>query len=308
MPARDIRQRLISGEVLLLDGATGSELDRRGVNVSRGTAAGEPGVWSAAANIDAPDAVRQVHEDYLRLGADIITSNNFWTCPTQLATIGHANAWERYASAAGEIALQTRDAINPEAYVAAGIALPPGGRGEPFHESQAQARLLASLGVDLILAESISDIEEALLMIDACVNTGLPMFLGIRSVRPDGMMRSGESFEELIQELGNRPVDAILLMCSDPSSISASLPALRSAWNGPIGAYANIGYAPNPDFGSGPDAEKYYRVTSSSADVDPERYAQFAEEWLHLGAQIVGGCCATGPEHIAAVASCIRGE
>ena len=67
MPARDIRQRLISGEVLLLDGATGSELDRRGVNVSRGTAAGEPGVWSAAANIDAPDAVRQVHEDYLRL-------------------------------------------------------------------------------------------------------------------------------------------------------------------------------------------------------------------------------------------------
>jgi len=306
MPTRDIRQRLAAGDVLLLDGATGSQLDRRGVNVSQGAATGQPGAWSAAANIDAPDVVRQVHEDYLRLSADIITSNNFWTCPTQLATIGQGEAWERYARAAGEIALQARDTVNPEAYVAAGIALPPGGRGDPCGESHAQARLLASLGMDLILAESISDCEEAVLMIDACADTGLPIFLGIRNVRPDGTMRSRESFRELIQALGNRSVDAILLMCSDPLNISAGLPALRSAWNGPLGVYANIGYAPNPDFGVDPDSEKYYRITPSSDDMDPKRYAQFAEEWLALGAQIVGGCCATGPEHIAAVAERIR--
>jgi len=119
-------------------------------------------------------------------------------------------------------------------------------------------------------------------------------------------MRSGESFRELIQALGNRAVDAILLMCSDPQNISAGLRALRSAWNRLLGAYANIGYAPNADFGADPDSEKYYRITPSSGDMDPKRYAQFAEEWLAQGAQIVGGCCATGPEHIAAVAELIR--
>jgi S-methylmethionine-dependent homocysteine/selenocysteine methylase len=294
--------------VLLLDGATGSELDRRGVNVSRGAAESQPGAWSAAANIDAPEIVRQVHEDYLRLGVDIVTSNNFWTCRTQLATIGQGTSWERYARAAGEIALHARDAANPEAYVAAGIALPPGGRGDPFSETRDQARLLASVGVDLVLAESISDIAEAVLMTDACADTGLPVFLGIRSVRSDGRMRSGESFEKLIESLGNRPVGAILLMCSEPENISAGLPALRSAWNGPIGAYANIGYGTNPEFGVGTQAERYYRFVQQSGDMTPERYAQFADDWLTRGAQIIGGCCATGPEHIAAVAKVIRGE
>jgi S-methylmethionine-dependent homocysteine/selenocysteine methylase len=267
VPNREIRQRLALGEVLLLDGATGSELDRRGVNVSLGASQGQPGAWSAAANIDAPEIVSQVHQDYLGLGVDILTSNNFWTCPTQLATIGQERSWKRYARAAGEIAVQARDGVNPEAYVAAGIALPPGGRGDPFNETRDQARLLASVGVDLILAESISDIDEAVLMSDACADTGLPMFLGIRGVRSDGTMRSGEAFERLVRALGHRPVDAILLMCSDPRDISACLPALRSAWAGPIGGYANIGYGVNPNFGTGPEREKYYRLAEPASGM-----------------------------------------
>ena len=81
--------RLSAGEHLLLDGGTGSELQRRGVNVLHGVSA-ESGLqaWSAVANKEAPDVVLQVHQDYLRVGADIIISNNFWTSPTRLAPIG----------------------------------------------------------------------------------------------------------------------------------------------------------------------------------------------------------------------------
>ena len=87
MPTRSILDRLSAGEVLLMDGGTGTELQRRGVNVTKGTSItgrpyttskgvttqGREGVWSAAANVDAPSVVRNIHEDYLRLGAGVFT-------------------------------------------------------------------------------------------------------------------------------------------------------------------------------------------------------------------------------------------
>ena len=74
----NIVERLASGERVLLDGGTGSELQRRGVEVLHGSAETRGlGAWSALANLEAADVVRQVHSDYLRVGADIITSNSF---------------------------------------------------------------------------------------------------------------------------------------------------------------------------------------------------------------------------------------
>ena len=123
MPPRKIMDRLAAGETLLLDGGTGSELQRRGVDVLKG-ATERLEAWSATANIEFADVVRQVHQDYLRVGADILTSNNFWTVPSRLETIGLRDKWRDYARAAGENALRARRAGNPEAYVAGGIAAP----------------------------------------------------------------------------------------------------------------------------------------------------------------------------------------
>ena len=88
MPAQGILRRLKRGECLLLDGGTGSELQRRGVDVLTGVSA-ESGLqaWSALANIGAAEVVQQVHQDYLRVGADIIISNNFWATPHRLNSI-----------------------------------------------------------------------------------------------------------------------------------------------------------------------------------------------------------------------------
>ena len=90
MPSRSIVERLKAGEVLVMDGGTGSELQRRGVNMNKGATTerrpdrvdpgphvGTEGVWSASANLDAPDVVRKVHTDYLNAGAEIVSSNNF---------------------------------------------------------------------------------------------------------------------------------------------------------------------------------------------------------------------------------------
>ena len=302
MPSRQITERLSAGERLLLDGATGSELQRRGVYVSKGAIEGQLGPWSATANIDAPEVVRAVHEDYLRLGADIITSNNFWTSAARLSMVGLGDKWERYTRAAVELALAARDAVSPGAYVAGGIA--PPNMGDLRAEFRDQVRVLAGEGVDLILAEYVGRVEDCATVVEVCTESGLPVFLGVRHVTPEGTLQYGESFEELGAALEGRPAAAVLLMCSDPPAISVCLPKLRAVYAGPIGAYANIGYHRNPEFHGAP-SEHWHTIDQET--YPPERYAGFAAEWIALDAQIIGGCCATGPEHIAALKPVVKG-
>ena len=323
MPTRSVLDRLSEGEVLLMDGGTGSELERRGVNLSKGasttgrtytTSKGVTtnetlGVWSAAANVDAPGVVRNVHEDYLRLGADIIISNNFYTTQAMMTIIGEEDRWEEYTRRGGEIAVRARDEMSPEAYVAGGFAPPYD--GDLRDEFEGQARVLADAGVDVMLTEYMagssvhdSPISDCVTAVDVSAATGLPVFLGICGVRDNGRLQRGETFEELAAALQGHRVDAILLMCSDPQAISACLPNLRDTFDGPIGAYADIGYGSNPEYGSSEYAT-YHRI--ETGDYTPARYAEFAREWKEMGAQIIGGCCASGPEHIEAIAPIVKG-
>ena len=195
MPSRSIMDRLSAGDILLMDGATGSELGRRGVNVSKGSTMESLAVWSGSANIDAPNVVRQVHEDYLKIGADIIISNNFWTSRPKLETIGEADNWEAYTRAGGEIALQARDNVNPEAYVAGGVAPPDKDVRKEFED---QSRVLADVGVDFMLPEYVGTIKNSVIAVDACATSGLPVFLGVCHLDNDGVMEiKGEKLGDL---------------------------------------------------------------------------------------------------------------
>ena len=327
MPTRNVMDRLNDGDVLLLDGGTGSELQRRGADVLMGATAGSGlRAWSATANVDFAEVVQQVHQDYLRVGTDIIISNNFWTIPSRLERIGLADRWQEYARAGGQNAVKARDAGNPEAYVAAGIA-PPSlqprmdepradvdvmGR-EAYHKEYAEhARLLADVGVDAIQPEYVGFIADCVAAVDACAEAGLPVFLGVRHIRQDGRMQYDEHLEDLVEALKGHSVDAILLMCSAPEAISAGLPLLKSAFDGPVGAYPNIGYNP-----TGPVDPRRPTLTNQlpsrgadifqTGDYSPSRLAQFARDWKEIGAQIIGGCCATGPEHIQAMRPVVKG-
>ncbi len=321
MSSRSILDRLGAGEVLVLDGGTGSELQRRGVDVTKGsTVERHPmgpeeylvstghGVWSATANLDAPDIVREVHEDYLRAGAEIIISNNFYTSRAMLAMIDEGERWEEYARRAVELARQARDNTRPDAYVAGGFAPPYS--GDLRKEFGEVSRLLAESGVDFLLPEYMggdtvceSPIADCVTAVDVCADTDLPVFLGVCNVTDKGTMFHGESIPDLVDALRGHRVDGILLMCSYPTAISVCLPELRKAYDGPIGAYGHLGYDENPNFGASPD-EPYFTI--DILDYTPKRYAEFALEWRNAGAQIIGGCCATAPEHIAALRAAIR--
>src|SRR5205823_3911117 len=165
MTTRDILAPLRRGERLLLDGGTGSELQRRGVNVSRGVSAERAnGAWSGTAMADAPEVVREIHEDYLRAGAEIITANSYNTNRGQLARAGLAHKMAEFSRLAIAIAREARDRLNPEAFVAgsitSGARFPFGwdpARVEPadhaLREWTEQTAILADAGADLILIE-----------------------------------------------------------------------------------------------------------------------------------------------------------
>lgn len=287
-----------------MDGATGSELQRRGVDVNKGSVEGKLGVWSAAANLDAPEVVQAIHEDYLNAGAEIVISNNFYTSRRMMEVIGRQDQWEEYTRRGGELACQARDAINPNAFVAGGIA-PPEHKCDLYEQFSEQSRVLAAAGVDFMLAEymagdsvMVDPISDCVTAVDACAESGLPVVLGICRVSEQGTMDDGASFDTLVSALKGHSVAAICLMCSYPQDITGSLPMLRDAYSGPIGAYAHLEYNENPKFGSSPD-EPFFVL--GQGDYTPERYAEVAAGWMEMGAQIIGGCCATTPDHIRAV-------
>ena len=315
--SRDLVARLRRGDRLLLDGATGSELQRRGVNVSKGASVeGGLGAWSATAMEDAPDVIRAVHEDYLRAGADMITTNSYNTNRGILGKVGLADKMEAFTRLAVEIARDARDRLAPEAYVAGSIApttrFPTGWdpkRVAPVEDLRRewgdQVAVLAEAGPDLVLIESMSAIFQALPAVEAAARSGLPVFLGVHATAA-GTTTNGETMAELVRALdsaGHR-VDAILLMCSAPDNISATLPHLRAAFSGPIGAYANIGYKKSGRPARFPESQWHVIETS---EHPPDRYAEYGRRWLDMGAQIVGGCCGTTPDHIAALRPVIKG-
>jgi len=298
----DIRDRLAAGTPLVLDGAMGSELQRRGVWVSHGATVDKLGAWSATAMRDAPEIVREIHEDYFRAGADIATTNSFWTNSVKLGLVGLGDKAVEYTRRAGEVAVEARDRLRPGAYVAGGMAPPRGGRApvDPIdlpREFALQSRALKESGVDLLLVEYIGHVDDIVAAIDAVEPVGLPVMIGIRHVTEDGSMQAGETYDQLVAALGRREVAAILLMCSGPTAISAGLPKLRKAFSGPIGAYPNTGYrrAGKP---LGPDQQWHGLDTTTYA---PANLAADGMEWIGMGAKIVGGCCATTPGHIAAL-------
>ena len=311
MARASITERLASGEKILMDGGTGSVL-------VGATAETELLAWSATANIDFADVVQQVHQDYLRCGADVLISNNFWTTRGRLDMIGLGDRWEEYAEAAAHNAIAARDAMNEDAYVAGGMAPPiPKDRGtrgksdcevlgrDVYHDAYREhAALLAQAGVDILLPEYIGHVEDCVAAVDACQDFDLPVWLGVRHTNDDGTMQFGESIQDLVDGLDGRQIDAILIMCTRPGPTDAALKKLRDAFDGVAGAYPNVGYNPMaPVKGrlrSGPD------IISPTADP-PSMVAEYAARWVDEDVRIIGGCCASGPEHILAMRPHVKG-
>ena len=269
---------------LLLDGATGTELTRRGIDTSLP-------LWSAAALRDAPEVVRQIHADYVTAGAEVVIANTFRTHGRSLVAAGLADQAAQWTALAVELA---RDAAQGRAYVA-GSQAPLEDCYEPQRtppedalaaEHAAMADHLAAAGVDLILVETQPTIREAVAAATAAIATGLPVLVSF-VCGSDGRLFSGETVADAVAAVRPLSPDAILVNCCPAPQVGRLLQTLAAAAPEiPRGAYANIGEM---------DPVQGWRTTGAEA---PQQYADWARQWLSAGAQLIGGCCGTTPEHI----------
>ncbi|MCH7797824.1 MAG: homocysteine S-methyltransferase family protein [Planctomycetes bacterium] len=290
-------------DVLLLDGATGTELDRRGVDVSLP-------LWSARALVTAPQVVKEIHCEYLRAGAGAITANTFRTHARTLArepgTPGTPGAAE-LSRRAVEIARAARDELAPAALVMGSVA-PLEDCYSPQLAPDADTCLgehteligtLLDAGVDRILIETMNNLTEARAAMSAARRLAGDRWLVsfcVKTDGPPGTLLSGEPIATIRDELRDAP--AVGVNCVAAPAVETQVEHLRAILPDTtrIIAYANIGYAD--------DAGNWVATDA----VEPESYAAYAMSWVRAGASVVGGCCGTTPATIRAVGRCLRSE
>ncbi len=287
-PYLALMQRLHNGDRILIDGATGTEIERRGVPMV------DDG-WNGGGALTHPDIVRQVHEDYIRSGAQIVISNTFSTSRHVLQDAGLEEHFEMLNRRGVELAREARTNLKASnVLVAGGIThssftdkIPR--RDQLQVNAEEQAAIMADAGADLIMLEMMMDVERMLIMLAAAQKSGLPVWVGFSCNVDDlGVVRllHGPTLAEGIEAIKDKDVPLVSLMHTEVEDIPACLDVLQANWAGPIGVYAHSGtfVAPNWVFDD---------------TISPEAYASAAKTWAQRGVQVIGGCCGIGSEHIA---------
>jgi len=297
-----IAHKLAKGDIIILDGGTGTDIQSRGVPM-----AGE--TWCAEANLTHPAVVRCVHEDYIEAGAEIVTANTYATSPLLFNALGRDDDMIKIDKEAVKIA---RDVAQGRAAVAGSFSvMRPMDQGvdrvkkyREWSETDARALMrrkahsMTDAGVDLIMMEMMRDADYSLWATEAAVATGLPVWVGI-STEPDkdgkltGFARPDWALADVVKALAGTGADVISIMHTLPNHTGDALKIVRETWGGPLGAYPESGFFKMPDW-------QFIDIIEPSALVDEAR------DWQKIGASIFGGCCGTNPNHIKALSQAFR--
>jgi len=295
-----IRKKLAAKQVVVLDGGIGTEILRRNVTWADHQLANDPGF------------VRGIHQDYIRAGADVISTNSFQLCRRALFNhfrdekhAQHIGARDLHGranhllAASVKLAAEAREQAGADGKVAVAAAVttlewcfrpdlaPDAKRAQAEYREIFQ--VVKDAGADLILLETVNSVSEARAAMEMARAVGLPCWVAFV---PDsrGMLFTGETFQQAVAALEPLQVDAILLNCAPPDDIPVGMQQLAPHAHVPIGTYAHVGRFDPPEW-------------MFTAEYPPPRYREESAGWKRQGATILGGCCGTTPDHIAQLAT-----
>ncbi len=291
----NLGERLKRAAPLVLDGATGTELERRGAPTTLP-------LWSAGALLRSPELIRDIHRDYVEAGAEALTANSFRTQRRTLARHGLGERAASLTALAVELAREAARGARSRPWVLGSD--PPledcyrpdlvPDDADLAREHAEHCENLAAAGVDAILCETLNSLREARAAVRAASATGLPVLVSFVCWRGATLL-SGESLAEAVAAVSALRPAALLVNCLPPANVAVCLGDLARAGL-PFGAYANLG---------APDAVTGFQ---HSEELSPQAFAACAELWVAAGARLVGGCCGTTPDHIREIARRVRGE
>lgn len=275
-------------KIYYLAGATGTEILRRGFPT-------ELPLWSAKVLFEKPELLKQIYIDYINAGADIITTNTFRTQRRTLAKAGLAKETGRINRLAVEMAVQAREEANANRpiYVAGCMTtledcyrpdlIPT--QQEMEQEHGEQAKLLSDTPIDFFLLETFNSIKEGVIAAKAVYATGKPFAVSF-TANTSGDILNGDKWNEAVKQLTKFQPLAIMVNCVPAIIATKALNKIQNATSLPFGAYGN---------GSG-EADTANGWKFSTAD-EIDNYCDQCEEWIRLGATIIGGCCGTNHEY-----------
>ena len=292
MPENPLIARLLDPQqVIVFDGAMGTMLYNKGVFINQ---------CYDELNLRTPDLIRDVHKSYKKAGAEVLETNTFGANRIKLAQYGLESQVAEINRAAAKIAREVAD----DDILVAGAVGPLGVRLEPFgptsvDEARAafreQLQALKDGGCDVFILETFADLHEIEQAIRAAheVDPTIPVIAQM-TIGADCATPYGVSVEDLAQSLDAFGADVIGLNCSvGPQIILDAIEKMAPVSRRKLSAQPNAGM---PRDVSG----------RSMYMASPEYMATYAHHLVQAGAKVVGGCCGTTPEHIAAMVEGVR--
>ena len=290
---------LRSGETILLDGATGSELENRGIKMDNS--------WCATASLEF-DILKQIHKDYINAGAKIITTNTYASNRMILEVAGVDDKFEEINLTAINAAIQAREECGRDDVLVAGSLSHQIPYEDAFRSQEEKdkyikkltpeyfrksfdelAFFLADNGCDFILLELMYRPDRIDIIFDSASKVGLPVWAGFSSRNKDGLIALTTdyeySFKKMISNVKHHKLDAVGIMHCDIGVIEESIKELKEIYDLPIMAYPEVAVFNFPRY-------------DMSNVIQPNDYLVEAKKWKDAGAQIIGGCCGTTVEHI----------
>jgi homocysteine S-methyltransferase len=305
---QDLQDRIDRGEVIILDGAVGTQLQAMGVPMNHVA-------WAAAALHTHPSTVRHMHETYIRAGVDLVTTNTYASARHNLEPLGLGDLTVELNLRAVALAREARDRVARDrpVYLAGSVSnfgLVTG--GEPrrprsllnrsaitAEQAQAnlreQAEILVDAGVDLLLCESTGSLEHRKWVSRACALPGVPKWVGVKCHREadDPTVRVGYSSQtplaQALDELLPLGGSVINVFHTTVDDTAAALPIVFEKWSGPIGVYPEAARTDYVDTYRNPDVQ---------GNITPAAFLELAKQWVAQGVQVIGGCCGIGVEYI----------
>lgn len=280
----------LRNEVLVGDGAIGTMLYAKGVSLDSNF---------EQLNLVRPSLVAELACEYVAAGAQIIETNTFGANNAKLSAIGLGHKVAEINLAGARIA---REAAGAATLVAGSVGPLVAIKGEEHELGSAQSeeafrlqcRALAEGGVDFLLLETFSSLQQLMLAVKVARETGLPVSASMAFLE-GGRSGDGSSVESFCEAMDLAGADVVGANCgAGPLELLKVIKRLSALTDKPISAYANSGF---PEY---LDGRYIYRAT-------PDYFAAMALEMVAAGANLVGGCCGTTPDHITALARSLSG-
>jgi len=295
-----IREKLNQNELVILDGGVGTELQKRGIEMDES--------WCGTASRNT-EILKQVHLDYIKAGAQVITTNTYASSRLLLDAAGVGKDFEEINLKAISAAKAARDEVSDDILIAGSLSHRyPIAHGDmqsnatiQFEQSVLQeatdemANFLSENGCDLILLEMMYHPDRIQTVFESAKKTNKPIWAGFSTRRNEnGDILSltdsvNVAFREIVKIIKDYELDAVGIMHTDVNIVSDSIKIVREIYDGTILVYPDSGGWVSPNW-------IFDKV------IKPHELKARASEWAKEGVQILGGCCGLSPEHIQAVA------